>query len=137
MNQILHPFLRQFVIVFLDDILIYSNSLLDHINHLEQLFLVLREQQFYLKPSKCTFAQESLEYLGHIISSQGVATDATKIQAMLQWPSPTTVTDLRGFLGLTGYYRRFVKNYGTLAKPPNSVVKAQAIHLDPCCSKSF
>jgi hypothetical protein len=79
MNQILHPFLRQFVLVFLDDILIYSTSLEDHVQHLEQVLDTLRKHQLYLKESKCTFAKDSLEYLGHIISSKGVATDPSKI----------------------------------------------------------
>ena len=110
MNQVLHPFLRKFVMVFLDDILIYSNSLEDHLIHLQQVLEVLRVNKLYLKASKCSFAQQSLEYLGHIISDKGVATDNSKIQAMLQWPTPTSMTELRAFLGLTGYYRKFVKH---------------------------
>ena len=97
MNQILQPFLRKFVLVFLDDILIYSNTLEDHASHLEQVLATLRQHQLYLKSSKCTFAQNSLEYLGHIISSKGVATDPNKITAMLHWLVPTTVTKLRAF----------------------------------------
>jgi len=110
MNQVLHPFLRKFVMVFLDDILIYSNSLEDHLIHLQQVLEVLRVNKLYLKASKCSFAQQSLEYLGHIISDKGVATDNSKIQAMLQWPTPTSMIELRAFLGLTGYYRKFVKH---------------------------
>ena len=84
------------MLVFLDDILIYSNTLEDHASHLEQVLATLRQHQhqLYLESSKCTFAQDSLEYLGHIISSQGVATDKNKITAMLHWPVPTTVTEL-------------------------------------------
>lgn len=117
MNQVLHPFLRTFVMVFLDDILIYNHSLEEHISHLQQVLEVLRNNKLYLKSSKCTFAQHSLEYLGHIISHKGVATDQSKIQDMLNWLVPTNMTELRAFLGLTGYYRKFVKNYGILAKP--------------------
>lgn len=105
MNSILEPFLRKFVIVFMNDILIYSNSLDNHILHLRQVLQVLRAHQFYIKKSKCAFAQEKLEYLGHIISGAGVATDPKKTQAMWEWPPPTSVTQLKGFLGLTGYYR--------------------------------
>ena len=127
MNQILQPFLRKFVLVFLDNILIYSNTLEDHASHLEKVLATLRQHQLYLKSSKCTFAQDSLEYLGHIISSQGVATDKNKITAMLHWPVPTTVTELRTFLGLTGYYRRFVKHYGLLTKPLTQLLKYKQI----------
>jgi hypothetical protein len=83
MNQILQPLLRQFVLVFLDDILIYSKTLAEHVGHLEHVLAVLRQNQLYLKASERSFAQDSLEYLGHIISTNGVGTDPTKIQAML------------------------------------------------------
>jgi hypothetical protein len=76
----------------------------------------LKEHQFFVKLSKCSFAQSQLEYLGHIISHQGVATDPEKTKVMLAWPVPTSATELRGYLGLTGYYRKFVKGYGILAK---------------------
>ena len=117
MNEILQPFLRKFVLVFLDDILIYSNSWEEHIQQLKQVLDNLREHQLYLKPYKCTFDQDSLEYLGHIISSKGVSTDPSKISAMIHWPAPTAVTKLVAFLGLTGYYGRFVKAYGLLTRP--------------------
>jgi len=102
MNDILQPFLRKFVLVFLDDILIYSPTWEAHLDHLRAVLLQLRKHKFYLKSSKCSFAQTQIEYLGHVISRDGVATDSTKTAAMLQWPTPTTTTELRGFLGLTG-----------------------------------
>ena len=105
MNEVLKPFLRKFVLVFLDDILIYSPSMELHLHHLEQVLQTLRKHHLHLKQSKCTFAQDSLEYQGHIISATGVSTDPSKISDMLKWPTPTTMTELRGFLGLTGYYR--------------------------------
>jgi len=105
MNEVLAPFLRKFVMVFLDDILIYSPDLDCHLAHLEQVLETLKTNQLYLKKSKCSFAQGQVEYLGHVISGRGVATASDKIEAMLQWPVPKTVTDVRAFLGLTGYYR--------------------------------
>jgi hypothetical protein len=101
MNSVLAPVLRKFVLVFFDDILIYSKSLIEHISHLKQVFQLLKSN----KVSKCTFATEQVDYLGHLISSKGSATDPKKIEAIINWPPPENVTQLRGFLGLTGYYR--------------------------------
>lgn len=123
MNQVFSQFLRKFILVFFDDILIYSNSLEEHISHLELTLSTLRIHQLYAKMSKCQFAQQQIEYLGHIISSEGVATDPTKIQCMLDWPRPNSVKGLRGFLGLTGYYRKFIRNYGLISKPLTDMLK--------------
>jgi len=94
MNDIFHPYLRKFVIVFFDDILVYSPSVETHIEHLEIVFKCLLDNQFYLKRSKCSFAQPSIEYLGYIVSFGGVAPDPEKIKAMLSWPTPKTVKHL-------------------------------------------
>jgi hypothetical protein len=80
------------------------------------VFEILRKHKFFIKLSKCSFAQQEIEYLGHSISSQGVAIEKSKIAAVKQWPVPKNVKDLRGFLGLTGYYRRFIKNYGLISR---------------------
>jgi hypothetical protein len=125
MNSILQSFLRKFVMVFLDDILIYSSSLDAHLQHMRLVLDKLREHQFYLKMKKCSFMKSELKYLGHVISREGVATDPSKTKVMLNWPQPRNVTELRGFLGLTGYYRRFVKNYGLLAKPLTRLLQKQ------------
>jgi len=137
MNHILQPFLRRFVLVFLDDILIYSPTMEDHIHHIDLVFEQLRKNQFYVKDSKCSFAQSSLEYLGHIISDKGVSIDQSKIVDMLKWPAPTDFTDLRGFLGLTGYYRRFVKHYGLITKPLTSILRLKQFTWTETAQKAF
>ncbi|XP_048527388.1 uncharacterized protein LOC125506673 [Triticum urartu] len=122
MNAIFAKYVRKFVIIFLDDILIFSETLEEHLEHLRLVLALLREHQLYAKESKCSFAQDSISYLGHIISKDGVATDPEKTQAMVAWPTPATATELRGFLGLTGYYRKFIEHYGIIAKPLTSLL---------------
>ena len=117
MNSILAPVLRKFVLVFFDDILVYSKSLIEHVLHLKTVFDILKQNQLFAKMTKCSFAQPSVEYLGNIISGQGVATDPKKIQAIKDWPTPKNVTELRGVLGLTGYYRRYIRDYGLICRP--------------------
>jgi RNase H-like domain found in reverse transcriptase len=97
------------VLVFFDDILIYSQNLEELLEHLEG-------HQLFAKKSKCSFGMREVEYLGHIITKEGVSTDPNQVEVMLNWPKPSTLRELRGLLGLTGYYRRFIKNYGTLTE---------------------
>lgn len=123
MNTILEPMLRKQVLVFVDDILVYNTTLEDHIKHLEQVFHILAQHQFLLKKSKCSFGPQQLEYLGHIISAQGVATDPTEIQAVANWPTPIDVRQLRGFLRLSGYYRKFIQHYGSISPPLTDLPK--------------
>lgn len=137
MNSVLAPFLRKFAMVFIDDILIYSATIEDHLTHLRLVLTALKQHQFFLKQSKCSFAKTELSYLGHIITAAGVATDPSKVSAMLQWPVPTNFTELRGFLGLTGYYRRFVQNYGLLAKPLTTLLRQKQFHWSETANTAF
>ncbi|KAF0903441.1 hypothetical protein E2562_027864, partial [Oryza meyeriana var. granulata] len=106
MNDVLRAFLRRFVLVFFDDILIYSSTWADHLRHLRAVLLVLRQHRLFVKRSKCAFGVDSISYLGHIISEAGVAMDPAKVQAVLDWPQPRSARAVRGFLGLAGYYRK-------------------------------
>lgn len=137
MNDIFRDYLRKFVLVFFDDILIYSRTIPDHQHHLTLVLQTLAAHQLYANHKKCLFGQERLEYLGHIISSKGVAADGTKIAAMLQWPSPRLLRELRGFLGLIGYYRRFVAGYGGLAWPLTEQLKRDQFGWTPRAEEAF
>jgi hypothetical protein len=125
MNDVLRPFLRRFVLVFFDDILIYNSSWSEHLRHVRLLFEQLQAHKLYLKKSKCFFGARSVAYLGHVISADSVAMDGEKVQAVLSWPPPTTVRSVHAFLGLAGYYRCFIKDYGATAAP-----LTQLLHKD-------
>lgn len=114
MNMVFEPLLRKGVLVFMNDILIYSRTREQHVQHLREVLQLLRAHQLNLKRSKCTFACQELEYLGHVIGTTGVATDKSKIAAVKSWPRPRNLKELHGFHGLTGYYRKFIKSYGTI-----------------------
>jgi Reverse transcriptase (RNA-dependent DNA polymerase) len=128
MNQVFRPLLRRFVLIFFDDILIYNKDLLTHKEHLTLILKKLVEHKLYSKWSKCAFGVTTVEYLGHVITADGVSTDPQKIQAMQQWPEPLTLKELRGFLGLTGYYRKFIKRYGEICKPLTNLLKKNGFH---------
>lgn len=112
MNQGFKPYLRRFILVFFDDILEYSKTLADHVEHLSVVIEVLAKNQLYAMMSKCMFAHLDVEYLGHIISGEGVNIDPKKILTVQEWPIPRDAKALRGFLGLTSYYRILIRGYG-------------------------
>ncbi|KAJ3701444.1 hypothetical protein LUZ61_005149 [Rhynchospora tenuis] len=137
MNQVFKSILRKFVLVFFDDILIYSADMETHKKHLTLVLDLLREKKLFAKRSKCEFGLNQIEYLGHIISHSGVATDHKKIEAMQNWPSPKSVRELRDFLGLTGYYRRFIKNYGCISKPLTDQLKKNSFKWNKEAEAAF
>ena len=117
MNQVLRPYLRKFVVVFLDDILIFSRNWKEHLEHVRLVLQALRENQLYCKPKKCVWGAKEIHYLGHILSGTLISPDPSKLQAVKDWPTPTTTTQVRSFLGFANYFRRFVKQFADLAKP--------------------
>ena len=116
--------------MFFDDILIYSKSREEHADHLKQVLQVLEDKQLYAKRSRCVFVAPEVEYLGHIISGEGVKTDPKKIEVMVQWPVPKNLKALRGFLSLTDYYRKFIKNYGQIASSLTALLKNDAFSFE-------
>jgi hypothetical protein len=129
MNTTLKPLLHRCAIVFFDDILIYSKTFEEHIDHLHKIFSLLAEDQWHIKLSKCRFFQIEIAYLGHIISERGVSTDPAKIEAVVTWPTPTNVKELRSFLGFTGFCHWFVHHYAIISKPLTSLLKKQTLFL--------
>jgi hypothetical protein len=131
MNTIFSKYLRKFVLVFFDDILVYSQNLADHLIHLAQVMSEFRQHGLKAKLSKCSFGQPQVQYLGHIISGSGVQTDPSKIQDIVKWKTPHTLKKLRGFLGLTGYYRRFIPHYALICQPLYNALKKNAFQWGP------
>jgi len=123
MNHLLKPYLRKFVLVFFDDILIYSLTWEKYLQHVDLLLQLLRNHKLFVKLSRFSFGMEEVEYLGYIVGREGVRVDPKKIQAMQYWPQPKTLKSLRGFLGLTGYYRNFFCNYGRITRPLTNLLK--------------
>ncbi len=117
LNNIIRPLLDDFVVIYLDDVLIYSKSLKEHKEHVHKVLTLLREHKLYAKSSKYAFAQTEVEFLGHIASQEGIATDPTKIEAIKNWPQLRTVYDVRSLLRLANYCRRFVLHFSAVAAP--------------------
>ena len=123
MNKVFMEYLDKFVVVFIDDILVYSKTEEEHENHLRLVLQKLRENKLYAKLSKCAFWIYEVQFLGHIISKGGIAVDPSKVKDVSDWPIPQNVREVRGFLGLAGYYRRFIENFSKIAKPMTSLLE--------------
>ena len=117
MNRVFKPFLDQFVIVFIDDILVYSHSREEHQEYLRIVLETLRTHKLFAKFSKCEFWLSSVSFLGHVISGEGISMDPKKIEVVRDWKKLTTGTEIRSFLGLVGYYRLFVENFSKIVAP--------------------
>ena len=129
--------LHHFVLVLFDDILIYSKTWKDHLTLVDRVLHLLSRHQLFLKQSKCTFGASEVEYLGHLVGKDGVRVDPKNIEAMQDWPHPRTLKRFCGFLGLTGYYRKFVKNYKKIATPLTTLLKKNSFTWTPTMAQSF
>ncbi|CAN4084811.1 unnamed protein product [Withania somnifera] len=138
MHRVLKPYLDLFVIVFIDDILVYSRNKSDHERHLRLILRTLREHKLYAKFSKCEFWLEYVTFTGHVVSKAGVSVDPAKIRAIRDWPRPTNVTEIRGFVGTASYYRRFVEGFSSIAAPLTRLTRKNvAFRWSDECERSF
>ncbi|XP_073120532.1 uncharacterized protein [Henckelia pumila] len=138
MNRVFQPYLDKFVIVFIDDILIYSKDREEHSQHLKTVLEVLREKKLFAKFEKCEFWLDRVAFLGHIISKSGVEVDPSKVQAMKEWSIPRNASEIHRFLGLAGYYRKFIKGFSSIVVPLTTLTKKNAkFFWSPKCQESF
>ena len=128
MNQLFRPFIGKFVVVYFDDILIYSRSEEEHLGHLTQVMMVLDEQKLFRNLKKCTFFTPEVTFLGYIISADAIKVDERKIEAIRSWPVPKSIRDVRSFHGLASFYRRFIRNFSTITAP----MTLSLIHIWRC-----
>ena len=138
MNRVFQPYLDQFVVIFIDDILVYSPSYEEHQHHLRIMLQTLKENQLYAKFGKCNFWLEQVQFLGHVISGEGIQVDSKKVKAVLEWEAPKNPTEVRSFLGLAGYYRRFIRDFAKLATPLTKLTqKGMDFVWSNACDRSF
>ena len=123
MNNILSNYMNKFVVVFINDILIYSKNEQEHEGHLRIILHVLREQQLYAKFGKCDFFKDKIQYLGHVVSKDGISIDPKKIKAITEWLFPKNVSDIRSFMAITAYYQKFIEGFSKIAYPITSLQK--------------
>ena len=138
MHRVLQEYLNEFVIVFIDDILVYSKTEELHQEHLRMVLQTLREHRLYAKFSKCDFWSREVKFLGHVVTSEGIAVDSSKVEAVSNWQKPKCVFDIRSFLGLAGYYRRFIKDFSSIALPLTKLTrKGIKFEWDEKCTEAF
>ncbi|XP_072089499.1 uncharacterized protein [Arachis hypogaea] len=132
------PFLDKFVVVFIDDILVYSKTVKEHEEHLRIVLQILKERKLYAKLSKCEFWKEEVKFLGHVVSKGGIDVDPSKVETVMEWERPTTVTEVRSFLGLAGYYRRFIEGFSRIALPMTKLTRKEvSFEWTSECEESF
>jgi hypothetical protein len=138
MNSIFSEYLDKFMVVFIDDILVYSKMEEEHEEHLRIVLQTLRKHKLYANFDKCDFYQKEIQYLGHVISAEGIVVDPEKTKAIMEWPIPKDVADIRSFMGITGYYRRFIEGFSKIAYPITSLQKkGTRFNWSEKCQDSF
>jgi hypothetical protein len=138
MNKVIMEYLDKFVMVFVDDILVYSRSEEEHEGHLRFVLQRLRDHKLYAKLSKCDFWLKQVAFLGHVISKGGIFVDPSKVQDVWNWKAPTSISDIWSFLGLAGYYRRFIEGFSKISKPMTELLeKDKQFEWTPNCEASF
>src|SRR4051812_5974671 len=138
MNYLFQEWFDVFVLLYLDDILVYSKSKAEHEGHLRLVLQKLREDRYYAKFSKCEFWLDKVNFLGHVISAKGIAVDPGHVRAIQEWAPPKNVKQLRSFLGLASYCRRFVENFSKIAKPMTELLcKGNHYSWSPACQSAF
>jgi hypothetical protein len=138
MNKVFMEYLDKFIVVFIDDILVYSRDEEKREEHLRLVLQKLRENQLYAKLSKCEFWLNEVSFLGHVITHGGIAVDLGKVRDVLNWKPPHTVLEIRSFLGLTGYYRRFIEGFSKIVKPLTSLLeKGKEFVWSEACQDNF
>ena len=133
MNHVLREYLGKFVVVYFDDILVYSKSLDDHIIHVRNVLTTSRNECLYVNLNKCSFCMEKVNFLGFVVSSNGVEVDEAKVKAIKDWPTPKNVSEVRSFHDLASFYRRIIKNFSTIASPLNESLR----NMYPLYGKKF
>lgn len=138
MNRVFKPYLDKFMIVFIDDILIYLPFKEEHGKHLKLVLQTLREHQLYAKFAKCEFWLSQVAFLGHVISAEGISVDPAKVATIREWNQPSTVTEIKSFLGLARYYRKFIEGFSKIASPLTKLTQKNVkFNWDDRCEKSF
>ena len=123
MTRVFQPFIGRFVVVYFDNILFYSKNKEEHINHLQQVMRVLRQEKLYINLKKCTFMAPRVLFLGFVISNEGIAADPEKVKAIVDWPVPTNLKEVRNFHGLASFYRRFIRAFSSIMAPITDSMK--------------
>ena len=137
MNDVLRSFTGKFLVVYFDNILVYSRSLAEHQEHLRAVCAKLQEEQLYANLTKCSFLKTSVAYLGFVVSAAGIAVDPAKTTAIRDWPTPQTIFNIRSFHGLAQFYRRFVRDFSSIASPLTDLFRQTQFEWNPAAERTF